>query len=329
MGFLCCCGGKRNDTDGDEIHCPHVVRQKTSKSISEHHLPEGVVLIGGEKLHREGLTGTNVKVAVIDSGVDQNHPGFHGKVKKQVWLRSGTPLDEDDHGTHVAGTIHLMAPNAEIHDYRVFGRSGRLGVSQAIAKAIKEATDSGCKVINMSLGGPSPNPQIHNAVKYAASKGVVLVCAAGNEGDNNVLTNELSYPGAYEECISVAAVAKKDGFPVAVFSNSNAQLDYAGIGVDVVSFKPGGGYQIMSGTSMACPHVAGLVACLMSNGKTVPTKIRQKLNELAIDIGTEGVDNATGVGFVTYLTGDNSLDQLLPRKLSKPGAKNLYAVVVS
>jgi len=326
MSFLCCCG--KNPVE-EEISCPHVTRQKATESVNEHKLPQGVILSGGSKLHQQGLTGTNVRVAVIDSGIDMDHPGFHGQVKKQIWLRSGTPLEEDDHGTHVAGTIHLMAPKADIYDYRVFGRNGKLGVNEAIAKAIQDATDEGCHVINMSLGAPFPTPSIHSAVKNAVSKGVVVVCAAGNEGDNNPLTNELSYPAAHEECISVAAVSKKDGFPVAVFSNSNAQVDYASIGVDVTSFKPGGGYQIMSGTSMACPHVAGLIACLMTNGKTKAESIRKKLNELSIDIGTEGIDNATGIGFVTYLE-EEAFDEVLPRGSIAGGkTKEMYSAVVS
>jgi subtilisin family serine protease len=320
----CCCRGSSTGTGIDDITCPHVLRQETKSKVSERNLPEGVILHGGEKLHKEGLTGKGVRVAVIDSGVDKKHPGFRGQVKKQTWLRTGTPLEQDDHGTHVAGTIHLMAPEAELYDYRVFGRTGRFTVDQAIVMAIKDATDKGCKVINMSLGGPLPNPQIKTAVEYAASKGVIVVCAAGNEGDNNPLTNELSYPAAYEECISVAAVQKKNGFPVAVFSNSNAQVDYAGIGVDVNSFKPGGGYQIMSGTSMACPHVAGLVACLITNGSA--NTIRQKLNEIAIDIGAEGIDKATGVGFATYLN-ETAFDELLPRRTAKGGPR-LYSAVV-
>jgi subtilisin family serine protease len=241
-----CSGSKEEEVD---IPKPTVTRQSTSATADQRHLPQGIVLTGGAKLHQEGLTGKGVRVAVIDSGVDQDHPGFEGQVKKKVWLRSGTPLSEDDHGTHVAGTIHLMAPQAELYDYRVFGKSGSLGVNAAIAKAIRDATDANCHVINLSLGGPLPTPTIKAAVEYAASKGVIMVCAAGNEGDNNPLTNEISYPAAYQECISIAAIQKKQGFPVAVFSNSNADVEYAGIGVDVVSFKPGGGYQQMSGKS--------------------------------------------------------------------------------
>ena len=128
-----------------------------------------------------------------------------------------------------------------------------------------------------------------------------------------------SYPAFYEECISIAAVSKKNGFPVAVFSNSNSQVDYAGIGVDVASMEPGGGYQTMSGTSMASPHVAGLIACLLSDNSSVKKNIDDKalrtlLNEsYALDIAAEGIDTATGVGFLTALDA-NAFDELLPRK---------------
>lgn len=316
-----CCGGASVQADVEEhIVRPKVVRQDTSQTASEEELPEGAILTGAKKLHKEGLTGKGIKVAVVDSGVDQKHPGFGSQVTKQVWYREGTRLEEDDHGTHVAGTIHLMAPEAEIYDYRVFGSTGKLGVSAAIAQSIREATGAGCKVINMSLGGPLPNPDIKAAVQYAASKGVLLVCAAGNEGDNNPLTNEISYPASYEECISVAAVSKKNGLPVAVFSNSNAQVDYAGIGVDVVSFKPSGGYQKMSGTSMASPHLAGLVTCLLTNNKISPEHMRRKLTNLSFDIETEGTDTATGVGFATYLS-EGAVDDLIPNETSAPSPK--------
>jgi major intracellular serine protease len=160
----------------------------------------------------------------------------------------------------------------------------------------------------MSLGGPSPSPQIKKAVQYAHSKGVILVCAAGNEGDDNPLTNEISYPAMFPECLSIAAVSKKDGLPVARFSNSNAEVDYAGIGVDVVSMEPGGTWQTMSGTSMACPHVAGFIAALFSNGrivnkgKSTDAMLRETLNSnYCVDIDVEGKDKNTGLGFLTAL----------------------------
>jgi subtilisin family serine protease len=266
-------------------------------------LPLGIHLTGGGKLRAEGKTGQGVRVAVIDSGVDASHPEFNGAIKQQKWFRGGTPLSEDDHGTHVAGTIHMMAPDAEIYDYRVFGARG-VRISQAISTSIIEAVSDGCQVINMSLGGPYPDAGIRNAVQYAHSKGVIIVCAAGNEGDGDILTNERSYPAFFSECINVAAVSKKDNLPTARFSNTNKEVDYAGIGVNVVSLKPDGGRQKMSGTSMACPHVCGFVAALLSNGANVrgDAELRKILQKYVIDIGVPGPDNAAGLGFLTYLT---------------------------
>ena len=162
-------------------------------------LPLGVRLTGGDKLRAEGLTGKGVRVAVIDSGVDANHPGFKGQVKQQLWYRHGTPLSEDDHGTHVADTIHMLAPEADIYDYRVFGETG-WSVDRAIERAIMQAIDDGCQIINMSLGGPRQNNSISRAISAAHSKGVLMIVAAGNEGDSNPLTNELRYDLTCQAC---------------------------------------------------------------------------------------------------------------------------------
>ena len=248
-----------------EIKLPKVTKAEASDiDVSNNdNLPLGIKLTGGIKLREKGLTGKGVKVAVIDSGVDAAHSGFNGKVTKQMWFRFGSPLSQDDHGTHVAGTIHMMAPDAEIYDYRVFGDEGGFEVDAAIVTSIFEACFDGCDIINMSLGGRWPSNDIRAAVQYAHSKGVIVVCAAGNEGDDNPLTNERSYPALWDEAICVAAVAKKSNLPVAYFSNTNPQVDYSGIGVNVTSFKPDGGFQTMNGTSMACPHVCGLLAALL------------------------------------------------------------------
>lgn len=93
----------------------------------------------------------------------------------------------------MAGTIHFMAPDAELYDYRVFGATGRVGVDEAIRQAILQAVEDGCHVINMSLGGPVPTRKIEQAVKSATAKGVLCVCAAGNSGDGDPLTNERRY----------------------------------------------------------------------------------------------------------------------------------------
>lgn len=115
-------------SDGS-IERPHVTRSPAAavNPKDDKNLPVGIQLTGGERLRSMGLVGQGVKVAVIDSGIDKSHPGFNGKVVAKTWYREGTPLSEDDHGTHVAGTIHLMAPEAKLYDYRVFGATGNLG----------------------------------------------------------------------------------------------------------------------------------------------------------------------------------------------------------
>jgi len=126
---------------------------------------------------------------LIGSGVDDTYPGFDGSVTYQMWFRCGTDLSEDDHGTHVAGTIHMLAPDAEIHDYRVFGAEGDVDVVDAISASIYQACIDGCDVINMSLGGKWRSVSIRTAVQYAHSKGVIIVRAAGNEGDGDAMTS--------------------------------------------------------------------------------------------------------------------------------------------
>ena len=154
------------DEGGNAMMEPSVTREASVEPLAIDDLPFGVKITGADKLRAEGLTGKGVRVAVIDSGVDAEHSGFHEQVKQQVWFRHGSPLSENDHGTHVAGTIHMIAPEAEIYDYRVFGAEG-VGVDTAIERSIYQAIDDGCDIINMSLGGPYASRRIMRAVRYA------------------------------------------------------------------------------------------------------------------------------------------------------------------
>lgn len=305
-GGGCCGGGPKQQPY--QLQRPYVTRSAGS-TVTSKKLPQGAILHGAEKLQLAKLDGSGVRVAVIDSGIDKDHPGFDGRVVKQEWYRAGTPLSEDDHGTHVAGTIHFMAPQAELYDYRVFGKTGDHGGDEAIAMSIRQAVQDGCQIINMSLRVSYPIvPAVESAVKFAAGKGVVMVCAAGNSGDGDPTTNEMfAYPARWHQTISVAAVKKSSGLPVANFSESNPEVDVAGIGVDVTSLKPGGGFQTMRGTSMAAPHVAGLLAALMTNGsyQNSGKKLKKDLSsKYTFDIGAKGKDNSTGVGFATFLSKD-------------------------
>lgn len=251
--------------DPELIEPQGIITPQWSVSLKQRSSPDetplGVELTGGQKMNAEGFTGKGVKVGVIDSGVDASHPGFGGCVKERKWYLRG----DKKHGTHVAGTIHMMAPEAEIHDYCVIGPStGRMSPEKALYQAIYQAVEDGCKVINMSIGAPMPIRGLSEAFQYARKMGVICCVSAGNSGDGRELTTEKMWPAMLPEALSVAAVAKEDDLPVASFSNSNVEVDYAGIGVNVISFKVGGGDIAKNGTSMACPHVTGFIAALLT-----------------------------------------------------------------
>jgi len=299
-------------------HCYHEHAPRKDWS-DDRTLPLGIRLHGGEKLHSYGYKGQGIRVGVLDTGVDERYTLWNGKLKNQTWYRYGEDLAETPHGTHVAGTIHMMAPEAEIYDYRVFGNTGVNDVNLGIANAIIQAYLDGCQVLNLSLGTETPDLEIITACNYVCKKGVIMICAAGNEGDDNVMTNEFCYPAPLEETIAIAAVAKKDGLPHAYFSDSNPQVDYAALGWQIKSFKAGTKteYTEMSGTSMACPHISGMVACLLSNGSPHRETVFQHKSPMAVstmkqiladkycvDIGARGFDNDTGLGFLSYLTLD-------------------------
>jgi major intracellular serine protease len=181
----------------------------------------------------------------------------------------------------------------------------------------------------MSLGGAGDDPKLHDAVKYAVSKGIVVVCAAGNNGDGLTDTNEFAYPSAYPEVISVGAI--DSDLKLANFSNTNAEIDVVAAGVNVLSTLPNGKYGTMSGTSMSCPHVTGTIALLISmyekrlNKTLTVDEIRQLLKEHCKDIGISKTGEGNGLV-------DLSIGYTLPPKEEipqpTPTPQKLYRVQV-
>jgi subtilisin len=245
-----------------------------------------------------GSSGSGVKVGIIDSGVDALHADL--QVAGGLGCVPGSSESEfgpsGPHGTHVAGIIagrgnsptgmRGVAPEAEIFSYRVFDDTPSSGSNFALVKAIRRGVADGCHLLNMSLSFDHDEntglPQVDDAVKDAIAEahlaGVVVVAAAGNDGRKPV-----SFPALDDLVIAVSAVGRKGTFPgkssesgdvvapfgtdsknfLAAFSNVGIELDAAGAGVGVVSTVPGG-YAPMSGTSMACPAVTGVLARLLS-----------------------------------------------------------------
>ena len=222
-------------------------------------------------------TGGGVKVAILDSGIDQDHEDLFSKIVLQKNFTSSLTIDDlYGHGTHVGGTVAAITnnsvgvaggcPDCVLMNGKVLGDNGS-GAYSWVANGIIWAADNGAKVINLSLGGNSPSRTLESAVNYAWSKGVVVVAAAGNCGCQSKI-----YPAAYKNVIAVAATNNQD--KKASFSSYGAKwVDLAAPGENIFSTFPNHPYAINkslnydygSGTSMATPMTAAAAALIWSN----------------------------------------------------------------
>lgn len=213
------------------------------------------------------LGAPSTKIAIVDTGVDYNHEDLTGKVIKGYDFANNDsdPMDDNGHGTHCAGIaaantnngkgVAGIAGNDTILAVKVMMGNGT-GTGDAIDAGIKFAADNGASVISMSIGGYGRSQAEEDVINYAWNKGAVLVAAAANDG----ITDHV-YPGAFENCICVAATDRNDA--KADFSNYGADwVDVAAPGVDIMSTLPGNKYGLDSGTSMATPLVAGVAGLL-------------------------------------------------------------------
>lgn len=274
--------------------------------------PYGVDLVQAPELWAQGATGQGVKVCVIDSGIDGDHPDFVSANLDGTgtWFQDGC-----GHGTHVSGTVVGrdddfgvvgVAPNAELFTVRVFGNDCGPVFSSGIYEAAKTCQNNGADIISMSLGGPVGSAFESSVFDDIFASGVLVVAAAGNDGDTS-----FSFPASYNSVMSVGAVNANKRH--ASFSQRNSQIDIAAPGVAVLSTFPQGGCSIcrgstsgfgaIDGTSMATPHVSGVAALLKS---AIPTAsaadLRNAIEASAEDLGSTGRDDLFGHGLVQGAT---------------------------
>lgn len=262
--------------------------------------------------NKYGKGSKEIKIAVIDTGIDYNHPDLKGN----IWINEaeanglegvdddnngyiddvhgydfanndGDPMDDNSHGTHCAGTIGAshnkigvagVMGNVSLVPIKFLSANGSGSATSAV-EAIDYATKLGVNIMSNSWGGTGASKAIKDAIERAEEKGIIFVAAAGNSGSDNDVRPH--YPSSYEldNVISVAAHTIKD--KLAYFScYGKNTVDVSAPGSSILSTAPNNGYKMLSGTSMATPHVAGMLGMLLSNEEDLPLlQVRERLIE--------------------------------------------------
>ncbi|MBN1367165.1 MAG: S8 family serine peptidase [Dehalococcoidales bacterium] len=241
---------------------------------------------------------TAIKIAILDTGVDLDHPDLAGKIVVSTNFTTSTSAnDVAGHGTHVAGIAAAstnngtgtagLGYNSSIMNVKVMGDDGS-GYYSWVAQGIIWAADNGANVINMSLGGSAASTTLESAINYAWSKGVVIVAAAGNSG-----SSAPSYPAYYSNVIAAAATDSYDR--LASYSNYGDWVDVAAPGSGIYSTLINGSYGYATGTSMASPFVAGLAGLVFTrvtdtnNNKLLNDEVRTQIEAACDNIGVSGI----------------------------------------
>lgn len=297
--------GQWSPEDLDALRATETVRYvepETTVYALEQQRPCGVERIDADHVRDDGTTGAGTDTAIIDSGIDSNHPDLQANLGEgATWEDcSGENCAErwdDDygHGTAVAGLVGAehnsrgvvgVAPDTTLHAAKVLDEDGT-GSSSDVAAAIKWTADRGYDVANLSIGSPGSTEVIGDAVRYAAERGVLLVGAAGNRGP---CSDCVIYPAAREEVIAVSAV--DCGGEWESYSSEGDAVEVAGVAGSTTTV--GDGYSSFTGTSAATSHVSGVGALLLASGRSA-AEARDRMNETAENLGLSASRQGNGL----------------------------------
>lgn len=336
------------EKDG-EVEAYNTSEISSIASQSDQTVPWGVDRVKATEAHQNGYKGDTAKVGVLDTGIDSDHedliPHGGGSVINcgETWYGSELDSmpqgakcykqwdDDNSHGTHCAGIVAGLdnskgvigvAPHADVLAYKVLESSGS-GTFHQIAEGISMAIGDGCDIISMSLGGSNGSQTLKDAAKNARDNGVLPVAATGNSGNNTV-----SYPAKYPEVVAVSATTESD--EIAQYSNTGEGVNVAAPGSEVTSTVLDNGYASYSGTSMACPHVAGTAAIAVgaSEENLSPDKLESLVTSTAKSLGFNESVEGSGLVRVDKVAekaapdsgnGDDDGNQEPPLKSPVPG----------
>ncbi|MFW6143779.1 MAG: S8 family peptidase, partial [Patescibacteria group bacterium] len=230
-------------------------------------------------------------IAIIDTGVDKNHPELSHLLLSGYNTVEENENTEDDHGhgTHVAGITAAQTNNelgvasssfsAQILPVKVLNQDG-IGTYADVAEGITYAADKGSRLLNLSLGGNSDSQTLKRAVKYAQEKGSLLIAAAGNNGNDTPV-----YPAAYEGVLAVSATDQDDN--LANFSSFGENIFVAAPGVSITSTELDDSYKSKDGTSMSAPHLSGVLALSLAKEELSNSELIELIKETADKVGSE------------------------------------------
>lgn len=243
--------------------------------------------------------GRGVRIAIIDSGIDQAHPDLAAVAVEHFDALGGAVSDKGTHGTAIAGiiaargTIQGVAPSATLLAIRAFPSErapSQVTTTFVLLKALEWSMANRAGVVNLSLAGPR-DPLLEKAVAAIAAKGVLLVAAAGNNGEKA----PPAYPAAYSHVIAVTAIDARD--QIYARANHGIYIAVAAPGVDVLVPTVGKAHALQSGTSFAAAHISGVLALMLERDPALSAETaRRVLTETATDLGSPGRDDAFGAG---------------------------------
>jgi subtilisin len=274
----------------------------------------------GAPLEWSETMGEDIKIGVIDTGIDANHIDLKNRVRDYVNFSGGNSNDIEDkngHGTHVAGIICAekngvgvvgVAPKADLYVAKAFGSDGKT-TYPSIEKCLNWMISKKVDVINMSFSSDISSREYRNLIGKTSASGISMICAAGNEGLQG--DDSIGYPANFKETIAVTAVDINKR--ITDFSSYGGQAEIAAAGKNIYSTYLNNGYATLSGTSMATPIITGAAAilhgkCLIRYGrKLTPTELRLLLNIYTDKLGEKGRDRRYGYGLFTFgrLDGDD------------------------